>query len=118
MRDGEVALTIEPVVNYKQVSQAGVFCPFSRKFLAVGVDTHVHVAVPLKAEVTMKDGQYSVSLRTPQDEENQKEKLVFQLHVKPYTVNYETHSSSLVPMSKASNAKVIRAGNEQQQKNQ
>merc|ERR1719228_64066 len=116
MKNGEASLTILPVVNYKQITQAGVFCPFSKRFLDVGVDTNLHVAVPVKAEVTMKDGQYSVIVSTPRDEESQKEKPVFQLRVKPYTAAYDITSSSLVPVDKAANSKTIKSRNQQQRK--
>merc|ERR1719228_263109 len=116
MKNGEAALTIQPVVNYKQISQVGFFCPFSKKFLVTGVDTNVHVAVPVKAEVTMKDGQYSVIVSTPRDEESQKEKPVFQLRVKPYTAAYDITSSSLVTVDKAANSKIIKSRNQQQRK--
>merc|ERR1719292_91879 len=116
MKNGEAALTIQPVVNYKQISQVGVFCPFSKKFLITGVDTNVHVAVPVKAEVTIKDGQYSVIVSTPRDEESQKEKPVFQLRVKPYTAAYDITSSRLVTVDKAANSKIIKSRNQQQRK--
>merc|ERR1719228_1444258 len=116
MKNGEAALTIQPVVNYKQISQVGVFCPFSKKFLITGVDTNVHAAVPVKAEVTMKDGQYSVIVGTPRDEESQKEKPVFQLRVKPYTASYDITSSSLVTVDKAANSKIIKSRNQPQRK--
>merc|ERR1719228_2537045 len=116
MKNGEAALTIQPAVNYKQISQVGVFCPFSKKFRITGVDTNVHAAVPVKAEVTMKDGQYSVIVSTPRDEESQKEKPVFQLRVKPYTAAYDITSSSLVTVDKAVNSKIIKSRNQQQRK--
>merc|ERR1719228_2437673 len=116
MKNGEAALTIQPVVNYKQISQVAVFCPFSKKFLVTGVNTNVHAAVPVKAEVTMKDGQYSVIVSTPKDEESQKEKPVFQLRVKPYTAAYDMTSSSLVTVDKAANSKIIKSRNQQQRK--
>merc|ERR1719228_1568658 len=116
MKNGEAALTIQPVVNYKQISQVGFFCPFSKKFLVTGVDTNVHAAVPVKAEVTMKDGQYSVIVSTPRDEESQKEKPVFQLRVKPYTAAYDITSSSFKPASKSFNSKTIKSRNQQQRK--
>jgi len=116
MKNGEAALTIQPVVNYKQISQVGVFCPSSKKFRITGVDTNVHTAVPVKAEVIMKDGQYSVIVGSPRDEESQKEKPVFQLRVKPYTAAYDITSSSLVTVNKAANSKIIKSRNQQKRK--
>merc|ERR1719369_1193837 len=51
MRNAEATVKVEPVVNYKQITQ---------KFLATGVNTHVHVSAAVKAEVAVRDGQYTV----------------------------------------------------------
>ena len=109
MSKGKLALTIKPVVNYKQVTQAGVFCPFTMKFLGAGVDTSVHAAIPLVAEASMHDGQYIISVTSPRDEESQKEKPVFELKVKPYTTSYNIRSMNLDPVSKASASKIIKS---------
>merc|ERR1719147_207137 len=109
MKNGEASLAIEPVVNYKQITQAGVFCPITKKFLSAGVDTHVHVALPLRTEVVVKDGQYTVSVGSPRDEESQKEKPVFQLRVKPYTSAFDLTTPTLIPISKVRDAKIIKS---------
>jgi len=111
MTKGKADITVKPVINYKLTSQAGIFSPFSNKFLGTGVDTSLHVSLPIRAELTMNSGQYSVSLKTPRDEESQKEKPVFHFMVKPYTTNYDMTSSKLVPVSKSINCKTIKSSN-------
>merc|ERR1712013_873752 len=62
--EGRVGLTMKPVVNYKQSVTAHVICPFTGKFLGSGVDTALHVTLPLNAEIAMQNGQYTVTIRT------------------------------------------------------
>jgi len=108
MRNAEATVKVEPVVNYKQITQAGVFCPFTQKFLATGVNTHVHVSAAVKAEVAVRDGQYTVSISVPKEEESH-ERPVFQLSVKPYTVAYDIKSQRLGPIARSPEAKAIRS---------
>jgi len=111
MRDMKAAVTIKPVVNYKQITQAGIFCPITKKFLSASVDASVHIALPLVTEVALKEGQLEVIIRTPEDQESQREKPVFDMRVKPYTTNYDIMSPSRVPISRSTDAKVIRSAN-------
>merc|ERR1719334_1786442 len=111
MRDIKAAVTIKPVVNYKQITQAGIFCPITKKFLAANVDASIHIALPLVTEVALKEGQLEVVIRSPEDQESQREKPVFDMRVKPYTTNYDLMSPSRVPISKSTDAKVIRSAN-------
>ena len=85
INSGEVEIKIKPVVNYKQWTSVGIFCPFTKQSLGAGVDTSVHVAIPLRADVAMQHGQLSVTLKTPRDFESQKVKPVVQFQVMPYT---------------------------------
>jgi len=85
INSGEVEIKIKPVVNYKQWTSVGIFCPFTKQSLGAGVDTSVHVAIPLRADVAMQHGQLSVTLKTPLDFESQKVKPVVQFQVMPYT---------------------------------
>jgi len=85
VKKGEVEIKIKPVVNYKQTTLVGVFCPFTQKFLGAGVDTSLHVAVPLRVGVALKHGQFAVTLKTPEDAESQKVKPVIELKVLPFT---------------------------------
>merc|ERR1719495_3088253 len=73
--EGRVGLTMKPVVNYKQSVTAHVICPFTGKFLGSGVDTALHVTLPLNAEIAMQNGHYTVTIRTPEDRESQRPRL-------------------------------------------
>merc|ERR1712215_543658 len=114
--DMKAGVTIKPVVNYKQITQAGIFCPITKKFLVAGVDTHVHVALPLQAEVMVRDGQYTVYVGTPMDEESRKEKPVFELRVKPYSAAYDLSAPTLLSIPKCYDAKIIRSGHQELQR--
>merc|ERR1712002_1182044 len=102
-------VTIKPVVNHKHITEAGIFCPITKKFLGAGVDASIHIALPLITEVAWKDGQIEVAIKTPQDEESQKEKPVFEMRVKPYTTNWALTSPIAEPISKSADSKVIRS---------
>merc|ERR1712002_1099528 len=107
--DMKATVTIKPVVNHKQIIEAGIFCPITKKFLGAGVDASIHIALPLATEVAWKDGQLQVVMRTPQDEESRKEKPVFEMRVKPYTTNWALTSPIAEPISKSADSKVIRS---------
>merc|ERR1719308_598497 len=102
-------VTIKPVANHKHITEAGIFCPITKKFLGAGVDASIHIALPLITEVAWKDGQIEVAIKTPQDEESQKEKPVFEMRVKPYTTNWALTSPIAEPISKSADSKVIRS---------
>ena len=61
MTKGRVGFTMKPVVNYKQSVTAHLFCPFTGKLLGAGVDTALHVTLPLTSEIAMQDGHYTVT---------------------------------------------------------
>jgi len=109
LKNIKAGITIKPVINYKQIVEAGIYCPFTKRFLGTGVDSAIHFALPLATEVAFKDGQFSINIKTPEDQESQKEKPVVEIRVKPYTSNYDITSSSLVPLSKSVDSKVIRS---------
>ena len=104
--EGRVGLTMKPVVNYKQSVTAHVICPFTGKFLGSGVDTALHVTLPLNAEIAMQNGHYTVTIRTPEDRESQRSRPLVALRVRPYTTIYDMASST--PPANAANTKVIR----------
>merc|ERR1712180_63677 len=106
MTEGRVGLTMKPVVNYKQSVTAHVICPFTGKFLGSGVDTALHVTLPLNAEIAMQNGHYTVTIRTPEDRESQRTRPLVALRVRPYTTIYDMASST--PPANAANTKVIR----------
>merc|ERR1719394_134979 len=98
MTEGRVGLTMKPVVNYKQSVTA--------QFLGSGVDPALHVPLPLNAEIAMQNGQYTVTIRTPEDRESQRTRPLVALRVRPYTTIYDMASST--PPANAANTKVIR----------
>jgi len=106
MTKGRVGLTMKPVVNYKQTVMAHLFCPFTGKFLGAGVDTALHVTLPLTAEIAMHDGHYIVTLKTPEDRESQRVRPLLALRVRPYTTVYDMGSA--IPIANAATTKVIR----------
>merc|ERR1711970_120533 len=85
VKNGEVEIKVKPVFNYKQVTTVGLHCPFTKDNLGAGVETSVHVTLPLRADVALQHGQLSVTLKTPHDHESQKVKPVVELRVVPYT---------------------------------
>merc|ERR1711962_23780 len=109
VRNMKADVTIKPVVNHKHITEAGIFCPITKKFLGAGVDASIHIALPLVTEVAWKDGLIEVAIKSPQDEESQKEKPVFEIRVKPYTTNYDLTSPIPEPISKSADSKVIRS---------
>jgi len=111
IKDMKAGVTIKPVVNYKQIAQAGIFCPITKKLLFAGVDSSIHVTLPLVAEVAFKEGQLELIIKSPQDQESQREKPVFEMRVKPYTTNYDMTSPNMVPITKSADTKVIRSAN-------
>merc|ERR1719348_2159019 len=106
MTKGRIGFTMKPVVNYKQSVDANLFCPFTGKFLGAGVDTALHVTLPLTSEIAMHDGHYIVTLKTPEDRESQRVRPLLALRVRPYTTIYDMGSG--IPIANAANTKVIR----------
>ena len=100
VKNGEAEIKIKPVFNYKQTTRVGIYCPFTQKFLGTGVDTSMHVAVPIRADVALQHGQLSITLKTPVDFESQKVKPIVELKVMPYTTE-----RTLIPLT--SETKII-----------
>eukprot|EP00092_Neocalanus_flemingeri_P009183 GFUD01009884.1.p1 GENE.GFUD01009884.1~~GFUD01009884.1.p1 ORF type:complete len:1721 (+),score=446.76 GFUD01009884.1:69-5231(+) len=110
VKSGAVEIKVKPVFNYKQSTLVGIFCPFTKKFLGAGVDTSLHVAVPLRADVGLHQGQLSVTLKTPIDVESQKVKPVFELKVRPYTT--QKILDDTIPIQNSKDSKTIHSNNE------
>ena len=94
----KTSITIQhkPVVNYKQITQADISWPITKKFLTDNIDTSIQIALPLVTEVSLKEGLLEIFIRTSEDQENQREKPVLYMRVKPYTTNYYLMSPSRV----------------------
>ena len=85
-RDQAIEIKYKPVFNYMQQTSIGTFCPFTKQYLGTGVESALHASMPIRADIGLKNGQLSINLRTPQDQESQKNKPVLQLKVTPYTI--------------------------------
>merc|ERR1719487_1102344 len=85
-RDQAIEIKSKPVFNYMQQTSIGTFCPFTKQYLGTGVESALHASMPIRADIGLKNGQLSINLRTPQDQESQKNKPVLQLKVTPYTI--------------------------------
>jgi len=85
-RNQAIEIKSKPVMNYMQSTSVGTFCPISKQYLGTGAENSIHVTIPLRADVRVNNGQVSVTLRTPEDQESQKNKAVFDHKVTPYTI--------------------------------
>lgn len=108
MSHGAAELTVKPVINYNQMMTAHVFCPFTNKYLGAGVDTSVHATMPLTTELSMVDGHYTITIKTPTDMDSQRERPVVAFNVKPYTTIYDMSSTTTV--ANYVGTKVIKTG--------
>jgi len=88
------------VTNYKRHVQAGVMCAITNKFFAAGVETSMHIAVPLKAEVTIRRGQVQVSVQQLEEPEYQREQQLIELDAHPYTTTHNIKDITLVSKSR------------------
>ena len=85
-RDRVVEIKAKPVLNYMQQTSVGTFCPFTKQYIGTGVESSIHMSTPIRADISYQNGQASLSLMTPQDDESQKDKPVVEFKVKPYTI--------------------------------
>ena len=85
-RNKVVEIKAKPVFNYMQQTSVGTFCPFTREYMGTGVESSIHMSTPIRADINYQNGQASLSLMTPQDDESQKDKPVVEFKVKPYTI--------------------------------
>ena len=85
-RNRVVEIKAKPVFNYMQQTSVGTFCPFTKQYIGTGVESSIHMSTPIRADVNYQNGQASISLMTPQDDESQKDKPLFEFKVKPYTI--------------------------------
>merc|ERR1711936_132475 len=87
-----------PVFNYMQQTSVGTFCPFTQQYMGTGVESSIHMTVPISADVGYQNGPISINLKTPLDQESQKDKPVFECKVKPYTI--KTHITNPIDEQK------------------
>ena len=75
-----------PVINYMKKTEVGTLCPFTKQYLGSGVESQIHVSMPIRADLSYQNGRVSISLRTPGDQESQEDKAVFEHKITPFTV--------------------------------
>ena len=90
-RNQAIEIKSKPVMNYMQQTSVGTFCPITKEYIGTGVENSIHVTIPLRADVRLNNGQVSVTLRTPEDHESQKNKAVFDHKVTPYTIKCQVY---------------------------
>ena len=109
----KIDIKMKGVTNYMRQVVVGVVSPITEKFHGAGVETSVHIAVPLVAEVSYRsNGQVQVSIKNSEEPELQKERTLFEFEVHPYTTAH--HLSELKPLVKGSERKTIKSRNEEQ----
>ena len=76
-----------PIFNVKVQSNYGIISPLTEEFLGTGVTMSVHASAPVEAKVEAKQGELSITLKTP-EESLRKGKALETIHgfVLPYTV--------------------------------
>merc|ERR1712234_85727 len=109
--------TIEPTVefesvsvtNYKKLIHAGVKSELTKTFYGVGIETSVHVAVPVRGEVSYRKGQVLLTMKQTKEPEFQREHPIIEFEVLPFTTSQPL--SQLEVLSKGRNVKIIRSRN-------
>jgi len=104
---GEFRMT--GVTNYKRQIHAGVMSSITEKFHSVGVETSVHLALPLRGEVSYRQGQVHVTLKQTEEPEYQTEHPILEFDVHPFTTAHPF--SEFVGLSKGRYVKTIKSGN-------
>merc|ERR1711970_1201157 len=97
------------VTNYKKLIHTGVKSELTEKFHGVGIETSVHVAVPVRGEVSYKQGQVLLTMKQTKEPEFQKETPIVEFEVLPFTTSQPL--SELEVLSKGRNVKTIRSRN-------
>ena len=110
----KIDLKMKGVTNYMRQVVAGVVSPITEKFYGAAVETSVHVAVPLTAEVSYRSsGQVQVSIKNSQEPEFQNEQTLLEFDVHPFTTSHRL--SELKPLVKGSERKTIKSRHAEQQ---
>merc|ERR1711931_454703 len=93
-------------INHKRQVRIGVVCPITKKFYETGVETSVYAASPFMADVSVSNGQISVTIQQSEEPEHLKKHTVVELDVHPYTATGKSHEHHSV---KVSDVKTIRS---------
>merc|ERR1711872_262485 len=97
------------VTNYKKLIHTGVKSELTEKFHGVGIETSVHVAVPVRGEVSYRKGQVLLTMKQTKEPEFQREHPIIEFEVLPFTTSQPL--SELEVLSKGRNVKIIRSRN-------
>merc|ERR1711872_294483 len=97
------------VTNYKKLIHTGVKSELTEKFHGVGIETSVHVAVPVRGEVSYRKGQVLLTMKQTKEPEFQREHPIVEFEVLPFTTSQPL--SELEVLSKGRNVKTIRSRN-------
>merc|ERR1711915_871155 len=95
------------VTNYKKLIHTGVKSELTEKFHGVGIETSVHVAVPVRGEVSYRKGQVQITMKQTEEPEFKREHSVFEFEVLPFTTSQRL--SELEVLSKGRYVKTIRS---------
>merc|ERR1712168_1338003 len=93
-------------INHKRQVRIGVVCPITKKFYETGVETSAYAASPFMADVSVSNGQISVTIQQSEEPEHLKKHTVVELDVHPYTATGKSHEHHSV---KVSDVKTIRS---------
>merc|ERR550519_1224162 len=94
------------VSNIKKLLHSGVKSELTKRFYGVGVETSMHVAVPVKGEVSYRKGQVQVTLKQTKEPGFQREHSVLEFDVHPFTTSQSL--SDFEVMSKGRYVKTIK----------
>merc|ERR1712142_14662 len=103
---GEVKMT--GVTSYKRQVHSGVMSSLTEKLHSVGVETSVHMALPIRGEVSYRKGQVHVTLKQTEEPEFLTEYPIFEFNVHPFTTSHPL--SEFIGLSKGSYVKTIKTG--------
>ena len=101
-----VEMSMKGVTNYKRQLRAGVISPITNKFYGAGVETSMHVAIPLKSEFAYANGQIQVTLKPSEVPEYQRELPVVVYDVLPFTTTKSLYDPK--PLTKGDEFKPIK----------
>merc|ERR1712002_69243 len=116
---GEVKLisknTFEPkvefestsVTNLKKLITAGVYSELTKKTYSLGVETSLHIAMPVRGEASYRKGQVYVTLKQTKEPEYQREQPLVELDIHPFTCIHSL--SNFEVLIKGGNVKTIKS---------
>merc|ERR1719369_854399 len=73
------------VTNLKKIINAGVYSELTKETYSLGVETSLHIAVPVRGEASYRKGQVYVTLKQTKEPEYQREQPLVELDIHPFT---------------------------------